>query len=427
MAAAFLVALALPVIRPAAPVAASDCGTNWTSRTVPPSTIRVLRTRTGDVDIVDFRDYVGIVLASGEFPTTDPAPVVEVGATAVKQFGWYYALKGNHRASYRTADGVCYDVRDDTSDQLFHPEAKATQKQLDAVAATWGLTLRKKGRFFLTGYRYGNNVGCAADANGWRLFEQSMIRCAKQGWDRQKIQQRYYEPGVQFVWNNQPAPAKKGDSTPPTISIPRAGLKASGTGAPQLIVKWKTYDSGGGVAGVRAQRSVDGGAWQDVKLSKPAAGGLALPLNPGHTDQFRIQARDKAGNATTWAQGPTFTPRLVGAGQAQLSGHWTLVSQPGSSTGDSVTASQKGARASLSFTGRSVAVVGARGPHSGQAHVFIDRRLVATIDLRATRDETGQVLFTKSWPSHGKHAISVEVIGTSGRPAVELATFVILQ
>jgi len=59
-----------------------------------------------------------------------------VGATAVKQFAWYHALDGHHRSGYRSSDGDCYDVRDDTADQLYRPE-KATPKrnQLDAVDA----------------------------------------------------------------------------------------------------------------------------------------------------------------------------------------------------------------------------------------------------------------------------------------------------
>jgi hypothetical protein len=129
------VALAAPLAPQATtPVLAGSCGTNWHSRTQAPATIKVLRSRTGQVETVDFRQYVGLVMASGEFPAWLPDAVLEVGATAVKQYAWYDALDGHHRSGYRAPDGECYDVRDDTGDQLFRPEkANPKANQLDAV------------------------------------------------------------------------------------------------------------------------------------------------------------------------------------------------------------------------------------------------------------------------------------------------------
>ena len=146
---------------PAAPVSASGCGTNWTSRSTPPETIRVYLAEQQRVIVKNFRSYVPMVMASGEFPSHMPMALLEAGATAVKQYAWYYALKGNHRAGFRTDSGVCYDVRNDTTDQIFKPRAHPTAKQKQAVANTWGLTLRKGKRFFLTGYRSGARTAAA--------------------------------------------------------------------------------------------------------------------------------------------------------------------------------------------------------------------------------------------------------------------------
>ena len=202
-------ALALALLLPFAPstltsapaAAAPACG-SWRSQVTPPPSIRVLRTATGEVEEVHFATYVATVMASGEWPSDMPMAALEVGATAVKQYAWYYAMRGHHRADYRTRGGQCYDVRDDTMDQLYKPESvRATQKQLQAIAATWALSLRKSGRFFLTGYRAGSRVTCARDADGWRLYEASVVHCAKQGWSRARIQERYYAPKLRFVWD----------------------------------------------------------------------------------------------------------------------------------------------------------------------------------------------------------------------------------
>ena len=307
----------VPDLTRAAPDGQGSCGTNWPSHKVPPETIDVLRTKTGKVQRVDFRSYVATVMASGEFPTWLPPAVLQVGATAVKQYAWYYAMDGHHRSGYKTASGDCYDVMDDTNDQLFHPEwADPTQKQLDALAATWDLTLRKDDRFFLTGYRYGDSVGCAKDADGWHLYEQSMQACADKGWSRQQIQEAYYAPHVTFVWNDGSGPVNGAgkDRKAPVAVAPKVQLRTSVVlGGSIAAVSWSASDSGSGVAAFKLQHSVDGGAWQDVALPSAAARSVEVSLRLGTSYRFRVLARDGAGNVSDWAASASVTPHLLQA------------------------------------------------------------------------------------------------------------------
>ena len=181
-------------------VAAGSC-TGWSSKVVPPKRIRVLRTHSGRIETVAFRRYVAEVMASGEWPNRLHHATLEVGAVATKQYAWYYALKGHHRSGFRRG-GRCYDVRDDTQDQLYRPErARPTKRQQRALSATWDLSLRKNGRFFLTGYRAGSSRRCAADANGWKLYARSVQACARKGWSRQRVQRAYLSPNLSFVWS----------------------------------------------------------------------------------------------------------------------------------------------------------------------------------------------------------------------------------
>jgi hypothetical protein len=194
----FMLVSPLPGPQPAQ----AACGTSWTDRKVPPDTIKVLRTSSGKVSEVSFRRYVAVVMASGEWPTTLHQEVLEAGALAAKQYGWYYALEGNHRSDYKTSSGVCYDVRDDSKDQVFRPEsAEPTTKQQNAIDALWGLSLRKRDEFFLTGYRSGSAEKCAADADSWHLYTKSAKDCAKRlDYDSERILEAYYSPGLDFVW-----------------------------------------------------------------------------------------------------------------------------------------------------------------------------------------------------------------------------------
>src|SRR5688572_10380702 len=138
---------------PEASAAGRSC-TGWTSTVVPPTTIRVGRAGgRGRVETVSFKRYVGIVMAR-EWPHYLPRAAIEAGAVAVKQYAWYHAMAGNHRRSFRTAGGACFDVVDSTRDQLYEPEEVGIHPRIrQAVNATWPLSVHRNGGLFMTGYR----------------------------------------------------------------------------------------------------------------------------------------------------------------------------------------------------------------------------------------------------------------------------------
>ena len=182
--------------------ASAACGTAWTSKVEPPEDILVYRTGTGVVEQVGFKRYVAVVMASGEWPSSLPVATLEAGAQATKQYGWYYALEGNHRDGNVNANGKCYDVRDDSQDQVYRPESsEPTDKQKDARDALWGLSLRKNDKFFLTGYRQGSATKCAGDHDEWRLYATSAEDCAKRlDYDSIEILHASYSPKLTKVW-----------------------------------------------------------------------------------------------------------------------------------------------------------------------------------------------------------------------------------
>jgi len=193
-------------------------------------------------------------MASGEWPTTLHREVLEAGALATKQYGWYYALKGNHRSGYKTSSGACYDVRDDSKDQVFRPDsAEPTTKQQNAIDALWGLSLRKRDEFFLTGYREGSARKCAADADGWRLYTRSAKDCAKRlDYDGERILEAYYSPGLDFVWAPGTEPSDAEDDGD-------AGKDADPTEQP---------DDGDADAGSRGDASDGGSGWFGFRIDR---------------------------------------------------------------------------------------------------------------------------------------------------------------
>lgn len=178
----------VPVGHVSAPVAEAGC--RWTSTSSPPASIRVLRTATGRIATVDFRRYVHTVVAYEWGSSYLPYELVRAGAQAVKQYGWYYALRQRW-----TSDGRCYHVTDSTSDQRYKASYSATDRQRRAVASIWAWRVLRNGQFVMTGYRRGNDYPCAYDA-GRRLYARSARKCAKAGWSAGSILKRYYSAAL---------------------------------------------------------------------------------------------------------------------------------------------------------------------------------------------------------------------------------------
>ncbi len=98
--------------------------------------LRILRTKSGQVEVVALDDYVAAVLP-GEIGRRAPAPALEAQAVAARS----YALARRERHLDEGAD-LC----DATHCQVFRGRDAATEETRDASEATRGLVLVQKGR-----------------------------------------------------------------------------------------------------------------------------------------------------------------------------------------------------------------------------------------------------------------------------------------
>jgi hypothetical protein len=385
---------------PPAAAAGRSC-TGWTSKIVPPRTIRVLRTRSGRVQKVNFRRYVAEVMASGEWPARLHMTTLEAGAVATKQYAWYYALKGHHRPGF-SRNGRCYDVRDDTMDQLFRPErARPGKRQLRAIAATWDLTLRKNGRFFLTGYRAGSTGRCAADANGWKLYARSVQACARKGWSRQRVQRAYLSPNLTFVWGSRIGPLMRR----PRVTL-RAGNRLPGDAA---TVTWRARSKRAQVSGYVLQRRVGKGPWRRISLDAARARRADVWVKPGKSVRFRVRALDRKGDRGRWAYSRARRAailhrdtRILGAGLA---------------------ASSERPSARVRFRAHSVGLIAQTGPGLGKARIFLNGRRVAEVDLSSERPTARTLVWSRNFERASRR--SIRVVPTEGK--VILSGFLVLR
>lgn len=397
-----LSAMAVPELADPEPAVAGSSCTGWASITTPPRSIKVLNRRTGAVDKVPFRRYVKQVMASGEWPSHLKMATLEAGAIVTKQFAWFHAMRGNHRP-HMVHNGKCYDVRDDTSDQLYKHYARPDARHRKAVDKTWGVSLRKHGRFFLTGYRAGSSTSCAADANGWKLYANSVEACAQQGWSYRRILTSYLKPNVAFVWST---------STGPSVTRPRLALKVGNdlaVGA--ATVSWRPRARGAGVQRYQLQRKIAGGAWKSVSLTRPRAPETDAWVKLNGMSRFRVRAQDGKGNWGPWAYSPQRRVVVRGPTGVTLAGNLR-------------TAAVR-SKVRTRFSGRSVAVIMRTGPGMGRVKVFVDGKSAGVVNLDKPRNTPRRLVYAKNWSKAGSHSIAIKPI--SGPRRVDFNGFLILR
>ena len=340
-------------------------------------------------------------MASGEWPGRLHMTTLEAGAVATKQYAWYYALKGHHRSGFRR-NGRCYDVRDDTMDQLFRPErARPTKRQLRAIEATWGLTLRKNGRFFLTGYRAGTAQRCAADANGWKLYARSVQACARKGWSRQRVQRAYLSPNLSFVWAERIGPAMRR----PRVSL-HVGNRLPWNAA---TVRWRMRSGKAPIRKYVVERRVGRGSWRRIDLASPGARRADVWVKPGSRVRFRVRAIDEKGRRGHWAS--SHGQKAVIAGRT------------GRVLTDVVSASGVRPQVRVALRARSIALIARKGPGLGTARIFVNGRHVADVDLSSDTPTARSLVWARNFDR--VYPRSLRVVSAAGR--VELEGFLALR
>ncbi|MGH2406704.1 MAG: N-acetylmuramoyl-L-alanine amidase [Candidatus Limnocylindrales bacterium] len=221
------------------------------------------------------------------------------------------------------------------------------------------------------------------------------------------------------------------DHTAPTTSTPQVRLRSGVTlsSSPPVQIAWSGSDTGGsGLSVYDLARSIDGGSYATIGLGlTPASYLLTLPT--GHTYRFRTRARDHAGNTGAWVYGATIRPLQVQNSSSSIvySGSWHTGTFASYSGGTVRYASGSGASARLTTSARSLAFVTTRGPTRGAAKIYVDGVYITTVDLYAASNSYRFVAFSRSWTSLGRHTLTVVVVGTSGRPRVDLDLFEVVQ
>jgi hypothetical protein len=230
-------------------------------------------------------------------------------------------------------------------------------------------------------------------------------------------------------------PVTAADTTPPSVGsvtqvmpslVTTPGSAIDTLGKVPVKVSWSASDSGSGLAALDVEFATNG-IWSQLSTPSATQTTVTTSATPGaNTYQFRVAAKDAAGNWSAWVYGPSFKLTLhqeTPSSSLVYGGSWSLASWASALGGQLRLSNQVGATARLSFTGRNVAVIGTVASNRGQATFSVDGSVWGTRSLTSTSTLAQAVVFSYQWTTPGAHTVEVKV--ASG--TIDVDAFVVMS
>jgi hypothetical protein len=144
---------------------------------------------------------------------------------------------------------------------------------------------------------------------------------------------------------------------------------------------------------------------------------------------YAVRAKDAPGNVGEWAAAAPVEAVVVQESSAavQRSAGWLGYASSYALGGKATSATRAGTWMRHSFTGRGIALVGPKGPGRGRAEIRLDGVLVSTVETRAATAGSRWLLYAAAVDPAVPHTIEVRLLGTAGRPRVDVDAFLVLR
>jgi hypothetical protein len=212
------------------------------------------------------------------------------------------------------------------------------------------------------------------------------------------------------------------DLVDPVVTPPGERIRATEVdgGKPPIRLGWAGSDDRAGVARYQVRRRIGNRPWEVIRSGLTAAS-LDLVLKPFGRYRFAVRAVDRAGNASPWMAADAFEVEHIPTvdGRITYRGGWQLGEGDGWSNEMVRHSANRGATATFRFTGRDVAFETAVGPNRGRAQIVVDGVVRATVDLYASKRQTGILAWSASWATSGRHTVVVRVLDAGDRVDVD--------
>ena len=205
---------------------------------------------------------------------------------------------------------------------------------------------------------------------------------------------------------------------PPAVTAPARSTDTSAT--TDFEISWA---SPGAPPGTRytVRTSVDGGAYTTLLLDTTATVTTVIAA-PGETRRFSVMAKDPAGRVSTPGLATTIVPYDDASTGMTYTGSWAIKAGATRYLGAEHTSATVESTVSFSAIGRRLAVIGSKGPATGEFQISYDGGAFSDpIDTTAPTFRVRQLLVSKVFSgSPAVHRVTIRVVGTAGRPTVAI-------
>ena len=155
------------------------------------------------------------------------------------------------------------------------------------------------------------------------------------------------------------------------------------------------------------------------------AGAGPFVAKAGATYRFEVLSQDPYGNDTRHATGTSVEP--YDTRSAVLSKGWRTLRSDRRWAGTVAVSAKPGATMTFHVVGSQVTVVADRCPGCGRALLRIDGQLRAVLDTHAAGLSVRQQVGTVRRLGPGRHTVVVQVVGTTGHPAIQVDALAVLD
>ena len=202
------------------------------------------------------------------------------------------------------------------------------------------------------------------------------------------------------------------------------------TSALEIRVAWPAAtDASSTIGAYQMETSVNGGAYGSTVSTSATVREIRKTVATGGASyRFRVRAQDTAGHWSPWAEAASPTRIYVvddRSSSIAYSGSWSRFAYTYAANGTMTRSSLVGSRATMTFTGKGIAIVAPRNPYRGSIDVYLDGVFVKTLVLRSSTAVTRQVVVARSWSSVGTHTIQIRIRGGNAHNLVDLDAFLV--
>jgi len=216
----------------------------------------------------------------------------------------------------------------------------------------------------------------------------------------------------------------------PTKAQVKMNVALNARSAPTVVTWPAASDLSSSIAGYESQWSRDGGDWTGTLATSESVRTVVRNLAFNSSYQFRVRARDAAGNWSTWAA--TSVPYRVThtsdrSPSVRYSSSWYGAGSTSATSDTLMSTKNGGAVARYTFTGKGIALVMPRSPTRASVEVRIDGAYVGKYSLWAASLKARQTVFSRAWLTTATRTIELRTVTSSSRKLVSLDAFVVTR